>query len=106
VGDAWLEANGVVCDPSGAPIVGARVTLGPAPDFKDARFVRMEEGTTNRDGKFTVPSGTFAPFSNPRFILRIEKKGLKPYESLLTGDARDLKIILAPIQDAERRQPE
>jgi hypothetical protein len=101
-GDAWLEANGTVCDPQGAPIAGATITLAPAPDFKDARFVRSESTMSDDQGKFTIHSGTFAPYSNPRFTLTIEKQGLKSYETRLTRDAVDLTIELAPVPEGER----
>ncbi len=98
--DSWLIAEGTVTDAQGKPIAGARVSLQRASDTKDDRLATVQE--TDRNGKFTINSQMFAPFTTPHFTLRIEKKGLRTYESDLTDDAPELEIILKPVPDAER----
>jgi len=94
-GDGYFIASGRVCEPSGAPIAGATVTLTPA--FGTGISERGREVTSDASGVFSN-SLMFNPHgTTPSFVLHVEKAGFKPSQQIITKGSESTQITLVPV---------
>jgi len=101
---AAASITGVVINPEGQPIAGAKVSLC-APETVEARRERLLSKTPQRPALATMPTdskGTFAfesPKGQPVVDLRIEASGFAPdaVRLLADDDAGAISLLPAPI---------